>query len=398
MFTTTAFAEVVSKSGYDQAKDAMKYTADSLTSKLSNYTADLSFVTKDNGNIIISENSVNKYDLKSNSCENTSTRINGKNKDESLFYRDKNNYISYNSTDGIYHVVEQNSNDDGFWVKNLFKQKEAGDLEKIADAFVGNLKDNVLVSQNSDGSKEFSGSISEAQIPALANAIISFQLKQRFGSYRNPNDQSTMPRITEDVFVKEVTGKMVVDKNGLIQSVLGTGILHGKDEKGTEHNITFELLAKVSNVNSTVVNKPDLSGKKVQKSVGRGKDSVTNPGMYVGTYKNNIVIEKDGKFQKIGERILEIEQIDTKTISGRYHEQYNKGYEDYSANAKDFKFNAKFNQFPYDANFDVPAASGKSVQGNISLNIMNAVVYFNMNQPPQEGNMRFDSNFTRVFD
>lgn len=63
LFATTAFAEISSKNGYEQLKDALKYTAESCTSKLSSYTVDLSMVMKDNGNIISQENELLKYDV-----------------------------------------------------------------------------------------------------------------------------------------------------------------------------------------------------------------------------------------------------------------------------------------------------------------------------------------------
>jgi hypothetical protein len=398
MFATTALAEVAAKSGYEQTKDAMKYTADSLTTKLSSYTMDMSLVLKDNGTVINSEESVNKYDVKKNSCFNLTTRVNGSEKTESVYYRDNEGYISYNDNDGIYHVIEQSNNEQWLTQKNPFKEKEAGDLEKIADALVGNLKDAVVVSQNPDGSKELSGTLSEAQIPSLVNAVVSFQFKRQFGSYaNNPNDSSKMPKITQDIFVKEVKGKMVVDKNGLIQSVLGTGVLLGKDEQGKEHNLTFELLGKLSNVNSTAVNKPDLTGKKVEKStVQNYKENLSNPEMYLGTYKSNIIIVKDNKFQKIGERFVEIQKIDNKIISGRYYEQFVKGFEDYAASAKEFKFNAQSTNYPYDAAFEYSNESGKKVRGNININPMMAKVYLNFDNN-QRGSLIYDGEFERVF-
>ena len=56
MFTTTAIAQVVSKSGYDQLKDSVKYTAENCTTQLSSYTVDMSFIMKDNSTVIFSEN------------------------------------------------------------------------------------------------------------------------------------------------------------------------------------------------------------------------------------------------------------------------------------------------------------------------------------------------------
>lgn len=405
MFTTTALAEVAAKSGYDQAKDVMKYSAEAFTSKLSNYTVDISFALKDNGNIVTSQNSVNKYDLKKNACENVTTTVDGNTKTDSIFYRDKNTTISYNSNQGVYYINDHQNTDEQFWIKNPFKEKEAGDLEKIADAFIGNLKDYVTVSQNSDGSKELSGSINEAQIPSLVNALVSFQFKRQFGYYtNNPNDKSVMPKITQDIYVKEVKGKMSVDKNGLAESVFGTGVLCGKDDKGTEHNLTFEMLAKVSNVGSTAVNKPDLTGKKVEKTVNADKGNTTNTQAYLGTYKSNIIIMKDDKFQKVGEKFIEIEQIDDKTVTGKYYEKLDKGFEKYASQVKEFKLDAKFNNYPYGGEFQFTNEQGKIIRGNLSLNPMLAKIYMDFEDTQYripadsvEGRVIYDPEFERVF-
>lgn len=394
MFATTAMAEVVSKSGYDQLKDSLKYTAESCTTKLSNYTADMSFVVKDNGTLIYSENSLNKYDTSKKAMENVSTRVEGSTKKENYYYSDKNGFINKNSDQNVYYVREYTSPKEVKSFENPFKQKEAGDVERIADALVGNLKDSVVVTQNPDGSKELSGSLSEAQIPALVNAVVSLQSKNAFGN--RPNNENNMPKITKDIFVKEVKGKMVTNKDGLIQNVLGTGILSGKDENGKEHNITFELLVKISAVNSTTVQKPDLSGKKVEKSIERDYDKLSNPSKYIGKYKTDILIEKDDKFQKIGERIVDIEKIDSKSVSGSYHEEYAKGYEEYAANKKDLKFSATFEKDQFNAPFTAATSSGANVKGNISINPHSAKVYFNINEN-MNGNLIYDGEYSRVF-
>ena len=223
--------------------------------------------------------------------------------------------------------------------KNPFKEKEATDVEKIVDALVGNLKDAVVVTENSDGSKTLSGSLSESQIPALINAVVSLHL--RVNLVIDTIMQRGIPKITNDIFVKEVKGNMVTTKEGLIQSVLGSGVISGKDENGKEHSLTFELLAKITNVNSTKVSKPNLSGKKVEKNVEQDYSKLSNPEKYIGKYKTDILIDKDGKFEKIGEKFVDVTTIDDKSISGRYYEEYAKGYEEYATNKKDFKFQGK---------------------------------------------------------
>lgn len=392
MFATTAMAEVISKNGYDEIKDSMKYTAESCTTKLPNYTVDASFVIKDNGTVISSDNSISKCDVTNKTVETVSTTLHGGTNKESYHYSDRNGRIDKNSNENIYYLTEYTTPKELENLKNPFKEKHATDIEKISDAIVGNLKDSVVVTKNSDGSKQLSGTLNESQIPALINAVVSLQSKSQF-DYSSRNEDK-MPKITKDIFVKGVKGNMVVSKDGLIQNVLGTGTISGKDENGKEHTLTFELLGKLSNINSTTVKKPDLSGKKVDKQVQRDGSKLSNPEKYIGKYKTDILIEKEGKFQKIGEKHLDIEAIDAKNISGRYYEEYAKGYEDYAATKNDFKFSGKFNDKNLDAQFT--SSSDKNIKGNLYINEHSARINFNINEG-RRGNIISEDGFSRIF-
>ena len=400
MFVTTAIAEVASKSGYDQAKAALKSTAEELSSKISSYTTDMSFVIKDNGKVIMSENTVNRCDVSKVLSESITTKISGaSNKNEYYYYRDKNCIINYNKEQDLYYISEFPKTEDlAEEFKNPFKEKQAGDIEKIADALIGNLKDYVVVSENNDGSKELYGSISEAQIPALVNAVVSYEVKSKYAIDRTPENVTKFPRITQDIFVKEVKGNMVVDKNGLIQSILGTGIINGKDEKGNEHNLTFEVLGKVLNVNSTVVSKPDLAGKKVEiNRQGYDDSKLSNPEMWVGKYKNDIIIKKDDKFEKIGERILDITNIDDKNIAGRYHVEYRKGYEEYATKGRDINFDVKYD-LHRSTSFRYTSSSGDTGEADIFIEQWSGKINFSFINDRQNGKMLNDGSFIRVFD
>lgn len=397
LLATTAIAEIVSKSGYDVLKDSLKYTAKSATTTLSSYTTDLSFVVKADGNVISSEKSLNKYDVTKQASETTTNRIDdGRNNNSNYYYySNKNEMIRKSADESIYYVTEFTSPREISSFTNPFEEKGADDIERIADILVGNLKDAVIVAENSDGSKELSGSLNESQIPALINAVVSLQSKEEFG-YRNDINVG-VPRITKDVFVKEITGNMVVNKDGLIQSILGTGVLSGKDDSGKEHTFTFELSGKLYDVNSTVVTKPDLSGKKVEKNIEKDFSKLTNPAKYIGTYKTDIIIEKEDKFIKIGERFIDITQINETTISGRHYEKYITGYEEYAANKKDFQFNATFEKGNLGGQFKATDAAGKALEGYIHLDQYSGTVNFNINES-RNMSIMFDSQYNRVFE
>lgn len=397
MFTTTAIAQVLTKSGYDQLKDSVKYTAESATTKLSSYTMDMSVILKDNNTVLYSTNSLDKVDVAKGAKENVSTRLEGSTKTENYNYNDKKNIISKNSEENIYYTSEITRPQVTGVSNNPFKEDRAADMEKIADALVGNLKDAVVVTQNPDGSKMLSGALNESQIPAIINAVVSLQAKSEFGNRaNNPNTENNMPNITKDVFVKAVKGSMVTTKKGLIQSVLGSGEVSGKDDKGKEHKLTFELLAKMTNVNSTKVSRPDLSGKKVEKNIEHDYSLLTNPQKYMGTYKTNILIEKKEKFEKIGERIIDITAVDNKGISGRYYEEYAKGYEEYATNKKDFKFDAKFEKDQFNGQFNAVNSSKDKIKGNVSVDQGSAKIYLSTERS-RLGNVIYDDSYSKVF-
>lgn len=403
LLATTALADITSKSGYEQLKDALKVTAENATNKFDNFTLDISYVVKDNAKTFLSESEVRKYDRIKNARENVTEResVNG-GENRYYWYSDKTTRISLNGQDDTYYLTEytQDANLANLAVfTNPFKEKQAEDFERIADALVGSLKDYVVVTENPDGSKELSGSLSEVQIPPLVNAVSSFLLKQlkisQFGGNREQ-----VPRLTRDIFVKTVKGKAVVNKDGAMESILGTAVLSGKDEQGEIHEVTLELLGKLRDINATTVTKPDLTGKKVIKQVAeKGPDSqIANPQKFVGKFKNDILTEKDGKYVKIGERVIDIAQMDNKTVAGRYREEYKQGFEQNAAGALDFSFEAKFDQGHYNAMFEYTTTSGSKGRGNISFDERAGRVYLNLDAKNRGIPLEFDSAFSPALD
>jgi hypothetical protein len=175
----------------------------------------------------------------------------------------------------------------------------------------------VQAEETSDGGRVYSGSLSEAQVPALVNAVSSFALKQMLRDAGRSDEGSRLPKIETDIFVKKITGTAVESKAGLLENLTGEVTLSGKDHNGAFHDLALSVVFKLADIGNTKVAKPDLTNAKVEKTSGSrgGFDS-----KYAGTYKNNIIIEKDGKFVKIGERTLEITSVDESKVTGKYYE------------------------------------------------------------------------------
>jgi hypothetical protein len=397
MFVTTAFADIASKTGYDLLKDSVKFTAKSMSDKMQSYTIESVFTVKDNDKVLMSESSLEKVDNTKKAVESHSAveEYNGKNNRSYFSYRDSSSSIWYDQGTDTYYVTEYSKDYDFKPSSNPFEDSHAKDLEKIFDALVGDLKNYVVVEEKSNGSKELSGNLNEGQIPALVNAVTSFLLKQNTSNVLISPDGKTSSATLEDVYVKSVSGKAFVNEDGILESVLATGVLSGKDSNGVTHDITAEALVKVYDIDSTKVSKPNLEGKNVQKSTARDLGGPEITARYVGKYSNNIVIVENDTFVKIGERILEIAHIDDKNVSGHYYEVYDENYADYAAKALDFRFDAEITD-PYSAQFTYTDPSGNEQSGNIHFDPTPGKLYFYFTNG--RSSLDYDGNFSRVFD
>lgn len=400
MFVTTAFADIVSKTGYEQMKDSIKFTAENFSEKLDSFTTQATVTLKDNDKVLMTATNTEKYDNKKRATESTNSEEYSKGpKRINYSYRDKEGSIWKDSYNDTYYVSNYPMQSDSKLFANPFKEDKFSDIEKIIDAFVGNLKDYVVVNEKSDGSKEFSGSLSEGQIPSLVNAVSSFAYKQTFTGmrYDSSNDVS-IPQLTSDLYIKDVKGKMVVNKDGIAESFFASGILSGKDKDGVFHDLTLEVLMKTLDINSTTITKPNLDGKKVEKQDNRmpSEDNFISEKL-VGKYKNNIIIEKDGKYVKIGERIVEITSAADKHVKGRYYEEYKNEYADYGKEKLDLTFDSVSTNFN-SAEFKYTNSTGIEQNGHIYFDMSGGGLNFDIPEKSGKPNTMYDSSFSMAFD
>ncbi|TWH56233.1 hypothetical protein DesLBE_0427 [Desulfitobacterium sp. LBE] len=397
LFATTAFADIVSKSGYDQLKDGIKMTAEKAGSEYSNYTIEMTAVLKADGKVLQSESSVEKTDRIKNATESTNTSEDFQGQVfNHYYYNDNNTTIRKSKGDNKIYVGEYPEGRNFQAFDNPFAEDEFEDVERIIDAVVGSLKDHVIVKENPDGSKELSGSLSEMQIPTLINAVSSFAIKQEFHDSRMENG---WPRMTKDIAVKEVTGSANIDEAGALQNLLAQATITGKDADGQVHELTVEVLGTIKDINTTVVTKPDLTGQEVVKDIIKDRNVMSNPQKFVGTFKNDIITEKDGRLVKAGERILEITNIDQNGITGRYQEVYKADYVSSVNKSEDFTFNAKFlSEDMRDASFEGSAGEGSNREGHIYLDNYMGKINFYINNDYSNMNLMYDSTFNPVLE
>ncbi|MDR0406152.1 MAG: hypothetical protein LBH54_05055, partial [Clostridiales bacterium] len=174
ILTTAAFADVMIGSGYYGFKNSVKATMAALATETDNFTVTVAASVKVDGKEIAHHKTEGKYDMAGRKNTSTDVTFDSEKTYESYRYRDEERLIILNGGDydttGVYHVY---SRDDWEVFENPFDDERAGDAEKIADAFVGNLQDTIQA-EEIDGKKMYTGNLSDAQVPPLVNAISSF--------------------------------------------------------------------------------------------------------------------------------------------------------------------------------------------------------------------------------
>ncbi|MNI03896.1 hypothetical protein D3C73_568080 [compost metagenome] len=395
LFVSTAFADMLLGSGYDRLKDSAKNTAALMEKDLNNYTVEALYALKDNDQTLLQVSMFKKMDTVNQLSEDNEVTKTANGETTSRYsYSDKKQSINKSGKDNTYYVTEYpadvNRKGPAFF-SNPFKENGAAEIEKIVDAVVGSLKDYVQVEEGTDGGKVYSGSLSEAQVPAVVNAVSSFGIKQML------NNERDLPKIESDIFVKKVMGTAVENKAGYLENVTGDITLSGKDKNGVQHDLNLNVMVKLSEIGNTKIAMPDLTSAKVEKvSYSGGLSS-----KYVGTYKNDIIMDKDGKFVKIGERTVEITSLEGDKVAGKYSETVYPGFESDYPN-KDV-FNFEYNQAT-SSTFTYTDAKGEQKNGMIQPNSV-AKVYFEMNIEVIDKNswqssskQYYDGTFRRIFE
>lgn len=266
-----AFANASNVSGYDIYKSALKNTR-----VATNITTQVKVSVTDNDKTVMNVDGTAKMDLKNS---NMSSIINGNAGGQSYsmeMYHQDNKVITKNSNSEVYNVINRlpgykheptNKN------KEVFKQKYAQDVENVIDTVVGNIKNYVVLNNNSDGSKEVSLQLSGNQIPATANALASLAIKAGTQEgFRHEKSLSPLaadlkaqiPTLVSDITIGNVDIKAQIDSNNFIKSQQMKISITGKDADGVSHNVIVNANLNLSNINQTTPDTVDLTGKQVK--------------------------------------------------------------------------------------------------------------------------------------
>lgn len=257
----TAYTNASQLSGYEAYKSSIRDTA-----ILKNETA--------NFNISVKDNNVNLVDVttnvKINSAANAlsqATTVKTSNGSETFttFIKDDKS-ISKSSISEVY-TVRENSHYTIRKEHEKMNPQVIKSVETVVDILSGNMKDNVVVSSNVDGTKKISVSLNESQIIPLVNAIASIVMvtssnepmhNEKAGSLDLKN---MIPQLAREIKVKSVNITGNINKDNIINNQVTKIVLSGKDANDLTHSVEIDAALNLSNINATTPDTMNLTGK-----------------------------------------------------------------------------------------------------------------------------------------
>ena len=260
----TANVNASGLSGYESYKTAIKDTA-----SLKNETADLKLSVLDNGASLVNVDSNIKVNSVTNSMSQATTVKSSVGSETFTTASQAGKSISKSSTSEIYNVRENkhmnfnNKND-------KMNPQMIKSVETVMDILVGNMKNNVAVADNADGTKKINVVLSENDVAPLVNAIASIAMSKH-------NDEPMMnekagkldlknmiPQFESGIKVVSVNVTGDINKDNIISNQVAKIVLSGVDASGKTHEVTINADLSLSKINSTTPDTIDLTGKQVK--------------------------------------------------------------------------------------------------------------------------------------
>lgn len=251
-------------SGYEAYKQSVL-----STKNLKNGTAIIKASVYDNDRDLLDVSSNVKISLSANALSEVTTIKSGSITKTSSMYRQDGKMIQKSSDSDLYTVRENMRKNN-----NKLKKAESPELTKavetLVDTLVGNMQNDVVVTENNDGTKKLAINIKENEVTPLINAVTSVAaVSSTDPTFYNEksekfNLKNLLPQLVSDIKVKSIDVNGYINKDNIIKDQVAKVVISGSDAQGKNHEITINVNVDLSNINSTTPDTVNLTGKQVK--------------------------------------------------------------------------------------------------------------------------------------
>lgn len=250
--STAAFASYTSSNGYDVLKKAVIDTLDTP-----NYTLKYDVSLKADDKVLFTDSGYEQFD-KTSGALYIEDKGNDNSRDiECVIANEPYEYTSYMDIEdnkikftkypigewGIQNTLSIDKND-----KTVAKYIRFGEL--FVDTFVGDLKNNFILTSQTDDEKTYQITLSSVQVPEIVNAgfgVIYANVMEYIDEEHMTDEEKAVKQMGENPTVKNASLKFVVDKNNKITDAKIVGVLEGNG-----HTMTLEVNANLTDIGTTV--------------------------------------------------------------------------------------------------------------------------------------------------
>ncbi|HZG15971.1 MAG TPA: hypothetical protein VE710_13215 [Candidatus Bathyarchaeia archaeon] len=270
MLVTSGLSVSASYTGYEAYKGALKQTQ-----AVDSISGNLHLMVSNNSGKVLQVTSTFKKNNEQDASSAVVQLDNGTEKHVLNVYRQDEKTIVKNSKSDVYHVIEKQGPP---WRHEGGNPEMAEEMEKVIDALVGDLRNNVTLENQANGKKKVSLHLAGNQVPGAVNAVGSLIIKKASAHHENAENtwhqgkganalhdmKVDLPKLTDNIHVQEVNLDATINADNYLESQAVAIKINGQDASGNDHQVTVELDADLSGLNQTMPDQVDLSGKQVQ--------------------------------------------------------------------------------------------------------------------------------------
>jgi hypothetical protein len=272
MLVSSVFAGVGDYAGYDAYKTALKHTGTSQS-----VTGAFDLTVSDNAKSIVALKSTLKFDsVNHNSSGKVEVKSTNSNQQFELYNQDDQEIIKRGDSE-IYTILDTGEKHHNNQWKQQANSNIANEAENVIDSLVGNLRNEVNLKTNTDGSKQINVELKGTQLPTIVNTLTSILIKNggqemaknaaqkdNLHGMLNTDFLNELPKLVKDISIRSIslTGDITADDS--LDHQNAHLMIYGKDASGAGHELTFNFNITLSNQDHTVPDKINLTGKQVQ--------------------------------------------------------------------------------------------------------------------------------------
>jgi hypothetical protein len=275
LLISSVYAGVGDYAGYDAYKTALKHT-----SKSQSATGALEIKVWDNDKSIAALKSTFKFDsVHQQSSGKVELKSEAGNQLFNLYNQDGKEIIKRDDSE-VYTVIDnggsKHSTQHKQW-KEHSNPEIVTEVENVIDSLVGNLRNEVNLNTNADGSKQVRVELKGTQIPTIINTITSMIIKNggqelakdaaqkdNLHGLLNTEFLNQLPKLAKDISIRSISLTGDINSQDILNNQNVEVSIYGKDAAGFGHEIKLNFNIALSDLDKTVPDTIDLAGKAVK--------------------------------------------------------------------------------------------------------------------------------------